>query len=309
MAEKYGSWSRQSTMRHDTPSDTSLLVARSVLLASKDPRLAGLVAPGEAEMLERILARAGPRPWFDFVLKNGWARRVVFGVERAMVAGIIVHYLARKRWIEIKVREALAGGIRQVIVLGAGFDTLAARLSAEFPRVLFLEVDHPATHAVKREMPDIPPNLQFVPVDLATHSLSADLCPEFSKCRPSIVIAEGLTMYLTADRVAALLASAADLAGVGGRVIFTFMEQSADGSISFRDEHPLVAWWLGMRREPFLWGISRGALPAWIGASGLRCEVIADDLELRSGVLESRDLGHIALARGECLCSCSPIVR
>lgn len=294
-------------MRADSPSDTSLLVARSILLASKDPQLCWLLSPGEAEMLSRILERAGPAPWFDFVLKNDRARRSLFCLERMMVAGIIAHYLARKRWIERQVRDALAGGIRQVVVLGAGFDTLAARLSLEFPHVRFIEFDHPATQAAKRRGLEPAPNLEFHPVDLANEALAA--CPEFSRTEPGIVIAEGLTMYLTADRVAAMLQSSSDLAGPGGRVIFTFMEQADDGSIRFRGENPLVAWWLKSRREPFLWGISREALPAWLEENGLRCMVVAGDRELRAEILAPRELGHIALARGECLCCCSPIVR
>jgi methyltransferase (TIGR00027 family) len=296
-------------MRHDSPSDTSQLVARSILLASKDPDLARLVAPGEAALLGKIIASAGPAGWFDFVLERSWTRRVVFGVERAMVAGIIAHYLARKRWIEIQVRESLARGIRQVVVLGAGFDTLAARLAREFPLVLFLELDHPATQAVKRNMPEIAPNLQFLPVDLTTQSLSVDACPEFSRNHPSLIVAEGITMYLTADQVAAMLANSADLAGPGGRLIFTFMEQATDGSISFRGEHPWVAWWLKSRREPFLWGISRDCLPGWVEANGWGIDIIAGDQDLRNEILVPRGLGEIPLARGECLCSCSPHVR
>ena len=243
------------------------------------------------------------------MLRNGWARRLVFGAERALLAGIIAHYLARKRWIEIQVREALRLGIRQVVVLGAGFDTLAGRLAPEFPEVLFLELDHPATQAVKRKMPEIAPNLRFLHVDLTTQSLPADACPDFSKNRPSIIIAEGLTMYLTANRVAALLENAAQLAGPGGQVIFTFMEQAAGGSIAFHGEHPLVARWLKSRREPFLWGISRDRLSGWVEENGLHCEILASDRELRGEILAPRGLGEIPLARGECLCSCSPLVR
>ena len=298
-------------MRNDSPSDTSLLVARSVLLASKDPHLRQLLAPQEAEMLARLLGRTGQSPWFDFVLTNSWARRALFRVERLMVAGVVAHYLARKRWIERKVREALAGGVEQVVVLGAGFDTLAARLHTEFPRVRFLELDHPATQAVKRCALDPAPNLHFQPVDLATGSLAAAMnaCPGFSRARASIVIAEGLTMYLSADRVAAMLQNSAALAGPAGQVIFTFMEQATDGSICFRGENPLVRWWLKARREPFLWGVSRDALPAWLEENGLRCTVVAGDRELRAEILTPRELGHIALAQGECLCCCSPLVR
>ncbi len=289
---------RQFIMRNDSPSDTSLLVARSILLASQDVRLQRLLAPGEAEMLGKVLTTTGGAPWFDFVLRNGWARRILFFVEHMMVAGIIVHYLARKRWIEGKVRETLVEGVRQVIVLGAGFDTLAARLSTEFPQVLFLEIDHPATQSMKQNLPDIAPNLHLLPVDLATQPLAGIVggCPRFLTNQPAVIIAEGLTMYLTAARVSAMLRDSADLAGPGGRVIFTFMEQAEDGSIGFRGENPL-------------WGISRAALPAWLGENGLRGESIASDRDLRGEILAPRGLADITLARGECLCSCSPTIR
>ena len=116
-------------------------------------------------------------------------------------------------------------------------------------------------------------------------------------------------MYLTAGRVAAMLTASADLAGPGGQVIFTFMEQAKDGSICFRGENPLVSWWVKSRREPFLWGISRPALPAWLEENGLKCGDVAGDRELRSKILAPPGLGHITLARGECLCSCFPLVR
>lgn len=298
-------------MRSNSPSDTSLLVARCILLASKDPQLCRLLATGESEILMKIFGNAAPARWMDFVLENRWARGALLQLERAMVAGIIAHYLARKRWIERRVREAVTRGVRQVVLLGAGMDTLAARLHTEFPPVLFLELDHPATQTVKRSALDPAPNLLFQPVDLATESLAAAVadCPRFSKNLPAIIIAEGLTMYLTAERVAAMLTVSADLAGPGGQVIFTFMEQAKDGSICFRGENPLVSWWLKSRREPFLWGISRPALPAWLEANGLRCADVAGERELRGELLVPRDLGHIALARGECLCSCFPLVR
>lgn len=297
-------------MKHDCPSDTSLLVARSILLASKDAHLRPLVAPGEAEVLAGILAQTRDAPWFKFILKNGWARQIVFWLEHLMVAGVIAHYLARKRWTEIKVRETLAEGTRQVIILGVGLDTLAARLAVEFPQILFLELDHPATQSVKRQMPDPTPNLQLIPVDFATESIATAIhnCPQFLKNQPCIIVAEGLTMYLKAERVSTLLRNSADLAGPRGRVIFSFMEQSGDGSIRFRGENPLVAWWLKSRREPFLWGISQAALPTWLAESGLLSEIIANDADLRREILAPRGLGNIRLARGECLCSCSPTI-
>ena len=305
-----GSIAEHFPMRNDSPSDTAMLVARSILLAAEDVRLCRLVAPQEAEVVERILAVAGQKAWFEFALKHGWARRALFRLERAMVPGIVAHYLARKRRIELAVREALASGIRQVVVAGAGFDTLAARLCQEFPSTLFLELDHPATQAVKRRALSPAPNLQFHPVDLATEALAPALSasPDFSNTRSSIFIAEGLTMYLSAARVGALFRSLAELAGPAGRVIFTFMEQGDDGAICFRGENPIVSRWLQSRREPFLWGIPRKALPAFLETHGLGGSVVLDDHDLRAEILAPRELVQIPLAQGECLCLCSPLI-
>jgi len=97
--------------------------------------------------------------------------------------------------------------IRQVVILGAGYDTRAARL----PRagVRFFEVDHPATQAEKRtKVASIP----GYPVDAATYVtcdfetqdpierlVAAGLRPD----DPTVVIWEGVVMYLTEPAIRA----------------------------------------------------------------------------------------------------------
>lgn len=94
-------------------------------------------------------------------------------------------------------RLALARGVTQIIVLGAGFDTLACRLHRGQPAVHFFELDHPATQVPKQQALDPGTNLTFLPIDLATDSPSAVLraCPSFSADKPTLFIAEGLLMY------------------------------------------------------------------------------------------------------------------
>jgi hypothetical protein len=48
-------------------------------------------------------------------------------------------------------RPALANGIAQVVILGAGFDPLSSESQGEFPTARFWEIDHPAT-----PRPDLP---------------------------------------------------------------------------------------------------------------------------------------------------------
>ncbi|PAW66669.1 MAG: hypothetical protein B9S38_13440 [Verrucomicrobiia bacterium Tous-C4TDCM] len=292
-------------MRDDTPSDTATLVARSMVLAAEDDGLRKLVEQGEAETLRRILGDGVG--WFGLARRQAWARRLFFKVVDRMVPGIVPHYLARKRWIEIAVREALAGGAARVVVLGAGFDTLAWRLHGEFPEVEFLELDHPATQRVKRRVLGEAANFSYGQVDLALQSLADS--PGLDASMSTVFVAEGLTMYLREERVAALLRDFAALAGPAGRVVFTFMEQNAAGSIGFRGQNPLVAAWLKLRSEPFLWGIRRDRLPGFLASCGLGNVEVIDEVRLRDEILAPRGLGEIRLASGECVCLCSPIAK
>ena len=259
-------------MYEDRPSDTAILVARSILLASEDKQLLKLLAAGEREILRQILEDGSGRTWFDFARNHASTRRLMFLAERWLLPGIIAHYLARKRKIETAVRESIASGLEQVVIVAAGFDTLAWRLQREFPHVHMLELDHPATQQVKRLALGESPNFNYGAVDLATQSLAMAIraCPSFSMKRPAVFVIEGLTMYLTAERVAALTKDVAELAGSTGRIVFTFMEQDDDGSIGFRGENPLIPRWLAARREPFLWGITRTDLPSFLAENGLQ---------------------------------------
>ena len=54
-------------------------------------------------------------------------------MERATHPGIVRHWMLRKKWIELRVRAAIADGADQVVVLGAGFDTLGVRMAVERP--------------------------------------------------------------------------------------------------------------------------------------------------------------------------------
>jgi methyltransferase (TIGR00027 family) len=114
--------------------------------------------------------------------------------------------------------------VRQIVILGAGYDTRAARL----PRagVRFFEVDHPATQASKRERLA---RLDGYPVDAATY-VSCNFEREdpierlvacgFATTEPALVIWEGVVQYLTE---AAVRATATTLArGLDPRSLVAF---------------------------------------------------------------------------------------
>lgn len=292
-------------MRVNTPSHTARLVARCLLLAARDERLSQLLAPQAAEILEGIPEVSSG--CFGACLKQPWLRGVMLGIERLTLPGVIAHYLVRKLGIEAEVRSAIAAGAGRVVVIGAGFDTLAWRLHREFPHVQWIEVDHPATQAIKVRSLGQARNLTLLPHDLTGPSPLLRMLDEAAAGSvPSVIIVEGVTMYLTKEKVAELLQDCALLAGPLGRVILTFMNMDDLGSIDFRGQNRAVCWWLKLRAEPFLWGISRHDLPPFLKGCGLRDERVIDHSGFREIFLAPRGLGGMSLAQGECLCICFP---
>src|SRR5262245_4253569 len=119
-------------MRPDRPSSTAKLIAAATVLLGRDRRFCDLLPAGAAERCARCL-RAASR--FDLAaveaLSHPALRWAASAAERATIPGLLIHFILRKRWLEQAARAALASGLDQVAVLGAGFDTLAARLANE----------------------------------------------------------------------------------------------------------------------------------------------------------------------------------
>ena len=144
--------------------------------------------------------------WCRLLLSGKWrdrllARSAVFGptrwcwrlIERATLPGIVAHHWHRKHHIEARCRNALAQGVRRVVVLGAGFDTLVFRLAPEFPEVEFIEIDHPATQGRKArgEGDCARMCVSWLVIFQSIHL--PDEC--IADSRATLLIAEGLLMY------------------------------------------------------------------------------------------------------------------
>src|SRR5581483_4708452 len=132
-----------------------------------------------------------------------------------ILASARAQVICRSRYTEDRLARAVAGGVGQYVILGAGLDSFGYR-SALSVRVF--EVDHPATQAWKRRALAgagiaVPPSVTFVPADLATASLTDALAAGgFDLARPALVAWLGVTMYLSREAIGAVLAAIAALA-------------------------------------------------------------------------------------------------
>ena len=132
---------------------------------------------------------------------------------------------ARSRLAEDELARAVANGVRQYVVLGAGLDTFAYR--NPHPGLRVFEVDHPATQEWKRwrlAAADIaiPSSVTFAPADFE-HRTVAQILEDagFRATEPAWVSWLGVTMYLTADAVRATLRFVAGLPAASG-IVFDY---------------------------------------------------------------------------------------
>jgi methyltransferase (TIGR00027 family) len=145
-------------------------------------------------------------------------RTICRGMRASRSPGRRRQLLARTRFFDQSVLDALDAGIDQVVVVGAGYDDRALRFRSA--GVTFVELDHPATQADKRRriqsLPAGSGGPALIPVDLRTDDVGRALTGAgHAADRPSLFICEGLLVYLTRTVIAGLLRDLAVRAGAG----------------------------------------------------------------------------------------------
>ncbi len=192
---------RACHLRYDTP------------LVFADPYAAQLTSP-----LWRAVA-CNPLLYWPIV-------RGLLGALRPVHGWILV----RDQLTVDDLKAFVAGGGRQYVLLGAGFDSIALRRPDWLRGVNIIEVDHPATQAVKLARmagsgARLPlPDFEAVPVDFERENLSEGLAhSSFDASQPSFFAWQGVIYYLTASAIADTLQHLAALSAPGSELVFDFL--------------------------------------------------------------------------------------
>jgi methyltransferase (TIGR00027 family) len=148
--------------------------------------------------------------------------RLIWSYVDSRWPGVLTSGIARTRFIDDEVKLELKSGGRQLIILGAGYDTRAYRLD-QLSEVKVYEVDHPSTSTTKQNI--IRSNhVQFVTVDFNSESLESKMdAAGFDPNPRSIFIWEGVTNYLSESAVDSTLRWCSQ-AAPGSVVIFTYID-------------------------------------------------------------------------------------
>lgn len=136
--------------------------------------------------------------------------------------------VVRTRAIDDFVDAAISDGAKQLLLLGAGYDTRATRLPAATSCTAF-EVDHPATQARKRSALGAPAeHVRYIPVDFEHDSLTAALADcGFDRHARTCVVWEGVFSYLTREAIDVTLAALVELCTPGSQLLLTYVDERA----------------------------------------------------------------------------------
>ncbi|MCW5576541.1 MAG: class I SAM-dependent methyltransferase [Burkholderiales bacterium] len=216
------------------------------------------------------------------VLDDPLAVKIVGAESAAMQAavdrrsrGLRAYVAMRSRHAEDRLAEAVARGVRQYVLLGAGLDTFGCRNPHEASGLglRVFEVDHPATQAWKRGQLAAagivpPPSLTFVPVDFETQRLEDRLRDSgFDPRQPAFFSMLGVVVYLTEDAMNATLRFVASCAtGSGITFSFTLPPSRLGGAALASRERSMAA--MAALGEPWLTFLEPETVPGRLLALG-----------------------------------------
>ena len=179
-----------------------------------------------------------------------WHARDRAGGLRAFIA-------MRSRLAEDGLSSAVARGIRQYVLLGAGLDTFAYRAGDGFSGVTIFEIDHPATQAWKRARLEelaipIPSNVVYAPVNFESETLREGLARAgFNFSRPAFFAWLGVTPYLSRDAVMETLKFIALSMAEGSEIMFDYAQPVEALDASQRANFEAMAERVAAAGEPF----------------------------------------------------------
>jgi methyltransferase (TIGR00027 family) len=190
----------------------------------------------------------------------------------AVAKGIYGVQICRTRYIDDVVQAAISQGIKQLVILGAGYDTRPYRLP-EMESVKVFEVDLPAVQDDKKKklqkyLGRLPEHVTFIPIDFDTQTLETVFTgTAFDPSMPAIFIWEGVTQYISEEAVRQTLAFVGKSAP-GSIIVFTYVLKSI---IERHSDIPGANHMMDVvaRQSPWVFGLEPSGIQDFLKPYGL----------------------------------------
>jgi methyltransferase (TIGR00027 family) len=180
----------------------------------------------------------------------------------------------------------MSAELEQIVMLGAGFDTMALRVKGALPKVAIFEVDHPVTQRFKQKAfayVERPASVRFVAVDFECEDFVVKLCETgFTPVRRSLIVWLGVKCYLTPQAIAQAMNQIAKLGGAGTRLIFDYiLAEVIDGTTKNLDALK-KARRMARMGEPWLFGLAPHYVSDYLASFGFKLIKDYEAAELRA---------------------------
>jgi methyltransferase (TIGR00027 family) len=213
-------------------------------------------------------------PFWTCLSRIGFIRRRLIQQLDSEETGMANWIVGRTRYIDDSVKAQIEEGIKQLVILGAGYDTRAYRLHELEEQVRVFELDHLATlkfkvARVKIALRSFPKNLVYIPIDFTTEKLEAKLPQRlYDRNLKTLFIWEGVTQYLTAEAVDQTLAFIAGNSGKGSSVVCDYLFESVVNDTSDLVEAKKLRQNAARIGEPLLFGIGDNGIEGFLATRG-----------------------------------------
>jgi len=242
---------------------------------------------------ERVFEDPYAEYFFPMDIRQMFQDPVLVKAERAkyeaIMPGVNGAIVARIRYIDECLADAIRNGLQQVVIVGAGFDTRAYRIPGVREQVKVFEVDHPMTQDIKmrtiREIfGDLPDHVAFVPIVFGQDRMDKQLTAHaYDAGLKTLFIIEGLLMYIPAAAVEALLAFIRNASGPGSGFVADFFDRSVVDGTSTLPEARALKRFVEQEGAALQFGLDGDGVQAYLKARGFsRVETInATDLKAK----------------------------
>ena len=217
--------------------------------------------------------------------------------------------LARARFVEEQLEEAISNGVSQYIILGAGLDTFAHRRLDLADRLQVFELDLPPVQEIKRQLLarlnlQKPVNLHYIGVDFTKENLASVLSKsDYDPQQLSFFSWMGVTQYLPLEAVMATLKAIISISNSGSEIVFDYYDKSAfdPGKTSNRIKY-IMNTTKGIG-EPITTGFEPPKLGSELASLGLRLLDNLGSEEIQQRYLKENNEGYTASAHVHLACA------
>lgn len=224
-------------------------------------RAAALAYPAELRVVTDPVAHGLLRDrLFRLLTRNGLFARAALKFCDLRFTGIVAEILLRCRYADEVIWDAYDVGFRQLVILGAGYDSTAHRhrLGDGFR---IYEVDHPATQGEKRRRIDtehLPPltSVSYVSCDFSKDRVPDVLANQsgWDPNKPTLYSWLAVNMYLKSDHVAGTLRDIRRIAAPGSLLLMDYMYREVVDGKSRHKGAMATARSVARRGEPYVFG-------------------------------------------------------